>query len=179
MMAFMDDYEGNKDRTNRWISTFPEGRLECQIVEFNAEKGYVLVQAKGWRNQNEIHPAGVDYAYGYLAAYSEKMKRWLVEDTCTSALMRVMALILGGSDKATKEVMSNIDTEVTDLWNSKPDAEVAGPACKHGARIMIEGISKKTNEPYRGYKCSARDEADQCEMVWHVKSLTNGTWRAK
>jgi len=178
-MAFMDDYEGNKDRTNRWISTFPEGRLECQIVEFNAEKGYVLVQAKGWRNQNEIHPAGVDYAYGYLAAYSEKMKRWLVEDTCTSALMRVMALILGGSDKATKEVMSNIDAEVTDLWNSKPDAETAGPSCKHGARIMIEGISKKTNEPYRGYKCSAIHEADECEMVWHVKSLTNGTWRAK
>jgi len=58
MMAFMDDYEGNKDRTNRWISTFPEGRLECQIVEFNAEKGYVLVQAKGWRNQTKSIPLG-------------------------------------------------------------------------------------------------------------------------
>jgi hypothetical protein len=188
-MAFMDDYEGNKDRTNRWISTFPEGRLECQIVEFNAEKGYVLVQAKGWRNQTEIYPAGVDYAYGYLAAYSEKMKRWMIEDTCTSALMRVMALILGGSDKATKEVISNLEKlnqigdafgiSDDDLWNTNQVLESPGPSCKHGARIMIEGISKKTNEPYRGYKCSAKDEAEQCEIQWHVKSLTSGTWRAK
>jgi hypothetical protein len=41
-MAFMDNYEGNKERTDRWIATFPQGRLEAHIVEFNAEKGYVL-----------------------------------------------------------------------------------------------------------------------------------------
>ena len=49
MAAFMDNYEGNKDRTERWIATYPEGRVEAYIVEFNAEKGYVLVQAKGPR----------------------------------------------------------------------------------------------------------------------------------
>jgi hypothetical protein len=38
-MAFMDNYEGNKERTDRWIATFPQGRLEAHIVEFNAEKG--------------------------------------------------------------------------------------------------------------------------------------------
>jgi hypothetical protein len=48
-MSFMDNYEGNKDRTDRWIATFPQGRLEAHIVEFNAEKGYVLIQAKAWR----------------------------------------------------------------------------------------------------------------------------------
>ena len=37
-MAFMDNYEGNKERTDRWIATYPEGRLETLIVEFNAEK---------------------------------------------------------------------------------------------------------------------------------------------
>ena len=62
MSAFMDNYEGNKDRTDRWIATFPYGRLNAQIVEFDAVKGYVLVQAKGWRNQLELEPAGVDYA---------------------------------------------------------------------------------------------------------------------
>jgi len=89
----MDNYEGNTERTDRWIATYPQGRLETHIVEFNAEKGYVLVQAKAWRNQTEIDPAGIDYAHGFLAAYSDKMRRWMVEDTCTSALMRVMALV--------------------------------------------------------------------------------------
>ena len=107
-MAFMDNYEGNKERTDRWLATFPQGRLEAHIIEFNAEKGYVLVQAKAWRNQTETEPAGIDYAYGYLAAYPDKMKRWMVEDSCTSALMRVMALVMGGAEKATQEVMASI-----------------------------------------------------------------------
>jgi hypothetical protein len=123
MASFMDGYEGNKERTDRWIATFPQGRLESHIIEFNAEKGYVLVQAKAWRNQTEIDPAGIDYAYGYLAAYSDKMRRWMVEDTVTSALMRVMALVMGNSEKATKEVMALVDvgtaSAVYDYWATK------------------------------------------------------------
>jgi hypothetical protein len=122
-MAFMDNYEGNKERTDRWLATFPKGRLEAHIIEFNAEKGYVLVQAKAWRNITETEPAGIDYAYGYLAAYPDKMKRWMVEDTCTSALMRVMALVMGNTEKATKEVMASIKTETPaadyDYWTTK------------------------------------------------------------
>ena len=34
-MAFMDNYEGNKERTDRWLATFPQGRLEAHIIEFN------------------------------------------------------------------------------------------------------------------------------------------------
>jgi hypothetical protein len=123
MATFMDGYEGNKERTDRWIATFPQGRLESHIIEFNAEKGYVLVQAKAWRNQTEIDPAGIDYAYGYLAAYPDKMKRWMVEDTVTSALMRVMALVMGNTEKATKEVMALVKSETPaadyDYWSTK------------------------------------------------------------
>jgi hypothetical protein len=123
MATFMDGYEGNKERTDRWIATFPQGRLESHIIEFNAEKGYVLVQAKAWRNQTEIDPAGIDYAYGYLAAYPDKMKRWMVEDTVTSALMRVMALVMGNTEKATKEVMALVKSESPaadyDYWTTK------------------------------------------------------------
>ena len=95
MAAFLENYEGNKERTDRWLKTFPQGRLEAHIIEFNAEKGYVLVQAKAWRNQEEKEPAGIDYAFGYREAYNPNMKRWFVEDTVTSALMRVMALVMG------------------------------------------------------------------------------------
>ena len=122
-MTFMDSYEGNKERNNRWIATYPQGRIEAYVVEFNAEKGYVLVQAKGWRNQTEIDPADIDYAYGYLEAYPDRMKRWFVEDTITSAKMRVMANLLGGTEKATKEVMALVKTETPaadhDYWTTK------------------------------------------------------------
>jgi hypothetical protein len=121
MATFMDGYEGNKERTDRWLATFPKGRLEAHIIEFNAEKGYVLVQAKAWRNVTETEPAGIDYAHGFLAAYPDKMKRWFVEDTVTSALMRVMALVMGGAEKATQEVMASIKAPATDYdyWTTK------------------------------------------------------------
>ena len=122
-MGFLDNYEGNKERTDRWIATFPEGRLEAHIVEFNADKGYVLIQAKAWRNQTEIEPAGIDYAYGYLAAFNANMKRWMIEDTSTSALMRVMALVMGGAEKATRETMQQVETMSAKVATADPKQE--------------------------------------------------------
>jgi hypothetical protein len=104
------------------ISKWP---FEAHIVEFNADKGFVLVQAKAWRNQEETEPAGVDYAFGYREAYNPNMKRWFVEDTVTSALMRVMALVMGGTEKATKETMEQVKVNDAtkpvehDYWTTK------------------------------------------------------------
>ncbi|CAB4145300.1 hypothetical protein UFOVP1221_16 [uncultured Caudovirales phage] len=122
-MGFLDNYEGNKERTDRWIATHPLGRLEAHIIEFNAEKGSILVQAKAWRNQEETEPAGIDYAFGYLAAYNANMKRWFVEDTVTSALMRVMALVMGGTEKATRETMQQVETMTTKVAIADPKKE--------------------------------------------------------
>ena len=202
MSAFMDNYEGNKDRTDRWIATFPEGRLNAQIIEFDAVKGYVLVQAKGWRNQLELEPAGVDYAYGYAAAYSDKMRRWMVEDTCTSALMRVMALIMGGAEKSTQETMQHVQSYDEppiddDPW-SKPFGEsgfttaadnigeiagqlgnqlvAAAPRCQHGSRIWREGVSAKTGNPWANYSCAEKVKTNQCNPVWYVLA-SDGQWK--
>ena len=198
-MAFMDNYEGNKERTDRWLATFPQGRLETHIIEFNAEKGYVLVQAKAWRNQTEIDPAGIDHAYGYLAAYPDKMKRWMVEDTCTSALMRVMALVMGGAEKATHEVMASIKTPAADYdyWTTKhgdvpsyataAEAEQSGepsygsseqtsvvPECFHG--VMRWNESKPDAiKAWGGYFCSEKVKEKQCKPAWYV--MTSNGWR--
>jgi hypothetical protein len=131
-MGFLDNYEGNKERTDRWIATYPEGRLEAHIVEFNADKGYVLIQAKAWRNQTEIEPAGIDYAYGYLAAFNANMKRWMIEDTSTSALMRVMALVMGGSEKATRETMQQVETMSAKVATADPKRDYDYWTTKHG-----------------------------------------------
>jgi len=197
-MSFMDNYEGNKDRTDRWIATYPLGRLEAHIIEFNAEKGYVLIQAKAWRNQNETEPAGIDYAFGYREAYPEKMRRWMIEDTTTSALMRVMALVMGGAEKSTKEIMEKVNvSDVYDPWTTKfgdvpsyktaAEAEMAGtpsfgsseepsaaPECRHGSMRWNES---KPDAPksWGGYFCSEKVKEHQCTPRWYVLRST-GKW---
>jgi hypothetical protein len=201
-MSFMDNYEGNKDRTDRWIATFPQGRLEAHIVEFNAEKGYVLVQAKAWRNQDETEPAGVDYAFGYREAYPEKMRRWMIEDTTTSALMRVMALVMGGTEKSTKETMEKVNAaDVYDPWAIKhgdvpsyktaTEAEMSGTpsfgsseepswsieakqSCIHGERVWKQS-HEGSPKSWGGYFCIERNKETQCKPFWYVLR-SNGKW---
>ena len=194
-MAFMDNYEGNKERTDRWIATYPQGRLETLIVEFNAEKGYVLVQAKAFRNQLETEPAGVDYAHGFLAAYSDKMRRWMIEDTCTSALMRVMALVMGGTEKATQEVMAQVNGKSSkamdyDYWATKfgdvPSYETrdeaeqatepeAQPSCSHGSMRWNQS-KPDAPKPWAGYFCSEKIKENQCKPAWYVLT-SDGTFK--
>jgi hypothetical protein len=197
-MSFMDNYEGNKDRTDRWIATFPQGRLEAQIIEFNAEKGYVLIQAKAWRNQDETQPAGVDYAFGYREAYPEKMRRWMIEDTTTSALMRVMALVMGGTEKSTKETMEKVNAaDVYDPWTTKfgdvpsyktaEEAEMSGtpsfgssqetpavPECHHGSMRWNQS-KPEAPKSWGGYFCTEKLKEHQCPPRWYVLRST-GKW---
>jgi len=204
MATFMDGYEGNKERTDRWIKTYPEGRLEATIVNFDPDKGSILIRAAAWRNQTETEPAGIDFAFGYQAAYNANMKRWFVEDTVTSALMRVMALVMGNTEKATKEVMASIKTETPaadyDYWTTKHgdvpsyatavEAEESGtpsfgssedawvpnavPTCSHG--LMRWNQSKPdAAKSWGGYFCSEKVKAMQCTPRWYVLRST-GKW---
>jgi hypothetical protein len=197
-MGFLDNYEGNKERTDRWIKTYPEGRLEATIINFDADKGSILVRAAAWRNQTEIEPAGIDFAFGYQAAYNANMKRWFVEDTVTSALMRVMALVMGGTEKATKETMEKVNAaDVYDPWTTKfgdvpsyktaNEAELSGepsfgssqetpaaPECHHGS---MRWNQSKPDAPksWGGYFCSEKLKEHQCTPRWYVLRST-GKW---
>ena len=125
-MGFLDNYEASRERLERWLDTYPNGRIETRIVEFSAEKGYVLVEARAYR-ENDMIPAGIDYAYGYQGAYQQNMKRWFVEDTVTSAIMRVQQLVMGGAERSTREIMEQVEktpakianTDTNDYWTTK------------------------------------------------------------
>jgi hypothetical protein len=205
MMGFLDNYEGNKERTDRWIKTYPEGRLEATIINFDADKGSILVRAAAWRNQTEIEPAGIDFAYGYQAAYNANMKRWFVEDTVTSALMRVMALVMGNTEKATKEVMALVKSESPaadyDYWTTKhgdvPSYQTAAEAEQAGtpsfgssqdSQWMADDLptcshgsmrwnQSKPDAPksWGGYFCSEKIKEKQCTPRWYVLRST-GKW---
>jgi hypothetical protein len=191
-MAFLDNYEGNKERTDRWIATFPEGKLQAHIVEFNADKGYILVQAKAWRNQTEIEPAGIDYAYGFVAAYNPNMKRWFVEDTTTSALMRVMALVMGGTEKATRETMEQVEklsTKVAtadvkadyDYWTTKhgdvPSYATAGEAEQSGIPSLGSSIDEIANQ-LGGQLVEEKPRCEHGTRVWKTgeSAKTGKAW---
>ena len=120
-MGFLDNYEASRQRLERWLATYPLGCIETRIVEFSAEKGYVLVEAKAWRKDTDEKPAGVDYAYGYQAAYQPNMKRWFVEDTVTSAIMRVQQLVMGGAERSTKEIMEQVEKTTAKVANTEKD----------------------------------------------------------
>ena len=197
-MGFLDNYEGNKERTDRWIKTFPEGRLEATIVNFDPDKGSILVRAAAWRNQTEIEPAGIDFAFGYQAAYNANMKRWFVEDTVTSALMRVMALVMGGTEKATKETMEKVNAaDVYDPWATKfgdvpsyktaEEAEMSGtpsfgssqetpaaPECHHGPMRWNQS-KPEAPKSWGGWFCSEKLKEHQCTPRWYVLRST-GKW---
>lgn len=120
-MGFLDNYEASRERLERWLATYPTGRIETRIVEFSSEKGYVLVEAKAFRNYDDVLPAGIDYAHGYVGAYQPNMRRWYVEDTTTSAIMRVQQLVMGGAERSTKEIMEQVERTPAKIANAEKD----------------------------------------------------------
>jgi len=176
-MGFLDNYEASRERLERWLATYPNGRIETRIVEFSAEKGYVLVEAKAFRNDTDLHPAGIDFAFGYREAYNPNMKRWFCEDTVTSALMRVMALVMGGTEKATKETMEQVKiNDATkpqdyDYWTTKfgdvPSYKTAGEAEQAG----IPSLGSSMDEIAKQLGGELVQEAPQCRhghRVWRT-----------
>jgi hypothetical protein len=154
------------------------GRIETRIIEFSAEKGYVLVEAKAYRHYDDIVPAGTDFAYGFVSAYQPNMKRWFVEDTVTSAIMRVQQLVMGGAERSTREIMEQVEkTPATvanaekdyDYWTTKfgdvPSYKTAGEAEMSG----VPSFGSSVDEIAKQLGGQLVEEAPQCShghMVW-------------
>jgi hypothetical protein len=186
-MGFLDNYEASRERLERWLATYPTGRIETRIVEFSSEKGYVLVEAKAFRNDTDLHPAGIDYAHGYVGAYQPNMRRWYVEDTTTSAIMRVQQLVMGGAERTVREVMEQIDQTPAkianaekdyDYWTTKhgdvPSYKTAGEAEQSG----IPSLGSSMDEIAKQLGGELVQEAPQCShghRVWRTgKSAKTG-----
>jgi len=177
-MGFLDNYEASRERLERWLKTYPTGRIETRIVEFSAEKGYILVEAKAYRNDTDLQPAGIDYAYGYQGAYQQNMKRWFVEDSVTSAIMRVQQLVMGGAERSTKEIMSQVETKSAvvanaekeyDYWTTKfgdvPSYKTAEEAEESGVPSLGSSINEITKQ-LGGQLVEAAPECAHGHMIW-------------
>ena len=199
-MGFLDNYEASRERLERWNRTFKNGRIETRIVEFSAEKGYVLVEAKAFRGKphnddcticQDIveQPAGIDYAYGYQGAYQQNMKRWFVEDTVTSAIMRVQQLVMGGAERSTREIMEQVEkvpakianVDTNDYWTTKfgdlPSYKTAAEAEQAG----IPSLGSSMDEIAKQLGGELVAEAPQCShghRVWRTgtSAKTGKAW---
>jgi hypothetical protein len=177
-MGFLDNYEASRERLERWLENFPLGRIETRIVEFSAEKGYVLVEAKAFRNHDDTLPAGIDYAHGYVGAYQQNMKRWFVEDTVTSAIMRVQQLVMGGAERSTKEIMEQVERTPVKVANAEKDYDYWTtkfgdvPSYKTAAEAEQSGIpslGSSMDEIAKQLGGELVQEAPQCShghMIW-------------
>ena len=109
-MFNLDDYEDVAARVLRFQKAYPEGRIVTDVIQFNPEKGIVLVSAQVYRNASDTLPAGVDYAFGDASTFNAGMRKWYVEDTSSSAIGRALSLVLETQKKPTKQDMAKVVT---------------------------------------------------------------------
>ena len=120
-MSFLDNYEDVAARIARLWATHPTARVQTNIVDFNAENGYVLIQAQIFREYEDLYPSATDYAFGNVATYNVNMKKFFVEDTVTSAIGRAIGLLLGADKRPTRQDMEKVETVSAKVANSTAD----------------------------------------------------------
>ena len=201
-MSFLDHYETVNQKVIRLHATYPTNRIETSIIDWNPEKGYILIECKIYRHYEDEKPAAIDYAHGMVTAYNVQMKRWYVEDTVSSAIGRAASVVLGTEEKASKESMIQVENLPKAFIDDDPWArpfsedgfatassaikeiktqlggEMVGeaPQCVHGHRIWREGTSAKTGKAWANYSCTEKNKATQCGPIWYVLS-SDGQWK--
>jgi hypothetical protein len=179
MAGFLDNYEDVAARIKRFWETHPSGRIENNIIEFNAEKGFILVQTLIFKEYEDEKPSAIDYAYGNVAKYNVQMARFFVEDTVTSSIGRCVGLLLGTDKRPTRQDMEKVDTTSTkvaqstaddyDPWTKKfgdvPSYKTAAEAEQSG----IPSLGSSMDEIAKQLGGQLVAEAPQCShghMIW-------------
>jgi hypothetical protein len=179
MAGFLDNYEDVATRIKRFWETHPSGRIENNIIEFNAEKGFILVQTLIFKEYEDQKPSAIDYAFGNVATYNVQMKKFFVEDTVTSAIGRAIGLLLGTDKRPTLQDMQKVETisatvakstaDDYDPWSKKfgdvPSYKTAAEAEQSG----IPSFGSSMDEIAKTLGGQLVEEAPQCShghRIW-------------
>jgi hypothetical protein len=179
MAGFLDNYEDVAARIKRLWETHPSARVQNNIIEFNAEKGFILVQTEIFKEYEDEKPSAVDYAFGNVATYNVQMKKFFVEDTVTSSIGRCIGLLLGTDKRPTRQDMEKVETISTtvakstaddyDPWSKKfgdvPSFKTAAEAEQSG----IPSLGSSMDEVAKQLGGQLVAEAPQCShghMIW-------------
>ena len=179
MPGFLDNYEDVAARIKRFWETHPTGRIENHIVEFNAEKVFILIQTQIFKEYEDEKPSAIDYAFGNVATYNVQMKKFFCEDTVTSSIGRAIGLLLGTDKRPTRQDMEKVETISTaiakstvddyDPWSKKfgevPSFKTAAEAEQSG----IPSLGSSMDEVAKQLGGQLVAEAPQCShghMIW-------------
>jgi hypothetical protein len=203
-MSFLDNYEDVNARITRFRTEFPSGRLVAVIEDKDLTAGWVLVRAEAYKEFEDAVPSAVDYAYGNVASLTANMRKWLVEDTSTSAIGRVIGLLSPSpAGRPTRQDMERVEVlpATPDPWATLTITQtaketgttslntamkeigaalggelVAEPArCAHGTMIWKQAAAGSPKN-WGGYFCTEKTKATQCPPYWHVLSSA-GKWQ--
>jgi hypothetical protein len=203
-MSFLDNYEDVNTRIKRFRLEYPAGRLVAFIEDVNLKEGWILVRAEAYKEFEDAVPSAVDYAYGNVASLTQNMKKWVVEDTVTSAYGRVIGL-LSPSDtgRPTRQDMERVEAlpASNDPWATLSITQTAKetgttalttamaeigtqlggelvaatPRCAHGSMIWKQAAAGSPKN-WGGYFCTEKTKATQCPPYWHVLA-SDGKWK--
>ena len=199
-MSFLDNYETVNQKVIRLHATYPTNRIETSIIDWNAEKGFILIECRIYRRYEDEKPAAIDYAHGMVGAYNVQMKRWYVEDTVSSAIGRCASVVLGTETKPSLESMEQVEhmpkafveedpwakpiweegfttakTAVQEIEATLGGVQVAAaPICPHGHMIWRAG--EKGGKAWGGYMCVEKSKPKQCPPRWYVLA-SDGQWK--
>jgi hypothetical protein len=190
-MSFLDNYETVNQKVIRLHATYPTNRIETSIIDWNAEKGFILIECRVFRNYEDQEPAGIDYAFGNVNTYNVQMKKWFIEDTCTSAIGRCVGLVLGTDKRPTVQNMQQVETidpkivqdsaVAYDYWNTKhgdvPSFKTREEAEEAGIPTLGTAIDT-IKETLGGVQVAAAPLCAHGHMIWRegTSAKTNKGW---
>jgi len=170
MSNFLEGYEDVNARITRARAEYPGLRLVAYIEDISLKDGYILVRAEAYKNYDDEKPSAVDYALEVRSDRGVNANFW-VENCVTSAYGRVIGLLTpGGIGRPTRQDMDKAQslTGPTKPTKTTVTALPNEPSCKHGFRMLLEGIGK-TGAPYKGWMCREKVKANQCQPIWMRK----------
>jgi hypothetical protein len=200
---FLEGYEDVATRIRRVHDNYPLCRFNIRDLAIDFDKGYVYAVTEVYRDANDEHPAAVDVAFEARSDRGVNRDFW-VENCITSSYGRSAGLLLGSEKRSTKQDMEKVERlnngKVDSEWSgfsvkttstTIPDPlgtalelvkdQLGGseleeaPICNHGHMIFKTGLAKATNKEWRGYMCTERVKAKQCNPVWQ-KQTNTGSW---
>ncbi|HEV2704847.1 MAG TPA: hypothetical protein VGV59_02925 [Pyrinomonadaceae bacterium] len=92
MRYSLDDYVTVHERIEKFYAKYPTGRLTTNILEHNAETGFILIRAEAYRDSDDALPAATGHAYELRSAGHVQASSY-VEVCETSAIGRALALL--------------------------------------------------------------------------------------
>ena len=187
MAGFLDNYEDVAARIKRFWETHPSGRIENNIIEFNAEKGFILVQTQIFKEYEDEKPSAIDYAFGNVATYNVQMKKFFCEDTVTSSIGRAIGLLLGTDKRPTRQDMEKVETISATVAKSTAD-DYDPWAIKHGdvpsyktaaeaEQSGIPSFGSSMDEIAKQLGGEIVEEAPKCQhghRIWKTGKKKNG-----